>query len=80
MSIGAVVEWEALLDVVVASLAGGVGVTIAFSCAITGAVRFVDLRRDNRPVEAAAFAVVGLLGTAISLLAIVVGIVVMTSK
>ncbi len=75
-----IVDGKALWQVVAASLAGGVGVTIAFSLAIAGAVRWIDLRRDNRPVEAGVFAVVGLLGIAVSLAAIVGGILVMTSK
>ena len=42
-----VVDWEALLDVVVASLVAGVGVTITFSLAIYGATRFAEVRRDG---------------------------------
>ena len=78
--LGAIVDGEALWQVVVVSLVGGVGVTVAFSLAIAGATRFGDLRRDDRPVEAAAFAVVGLLGIAATLAAIVAGIIVMTTK
>ena len=54
--IATVVDWAALRDVVVASLAAGVGVTIAFSLAILGLTRFADMRRDGRVVEAWGFA------------------------
>ena len=45
--IATVVDWAALRDVVVASLAAGVGVTVAFSLAILGLTRFADMRRDG---------------------------------
>jgi hypothetical protein len=54
--IGVIVDIEDLGKVVVASLVAGVGVTTVFSLAIHGAVRFVDSRRDGRPLEAWAYA------------------------
>ena len=47
MILAAVVDWEALLDVVVASLVVVIGVTIMFSLAIYGATRFAEVRRDR---------------------------------
>jgi hypothetical protein len=77
--IATVVDWNALLDVVLYSLGLGVGLTIVFSLVILGAVRFADLRED-RPVEAWGFAVLTLAGLVVFAGAVVLGIVVMTSK
>ena len=77
--IATVVDWEALLDVVLYSLGLGVGLTIVFSLVILSAVRFADLRAE-RPVEAWGFAVLTLAGLAVFAGAVVLGIVVMTSK
>ena len=78
--IATVVDWAALLDVVLYSLAAGIGVTIAFSLAILGGTRFTDMRRDERGVEAFAYAALAVVGLGVSATAIVLGIVVMTSK
>lgn len=78
--LGAVVDTGALLKVIAASLAAGVGVTAAFSLAIAGVVRFSDLRRDGRPLEAGLFALVGGLALAASLGAVALGIFVMARK
>jgi hypothetical protein len=75
-----IVDTSALLKVVVASLVTVVGVTIAFSFSILGATRFVDMRHDERRLEAVAFAVLTVLGVSVSLSAVVFGIVVMLSK
>jgi hypothetical protein len=74
------VDWSALGKVVVASLIAGIGITVAFALAILGATRFADMRRDARPIEAGAFAVVAAVALAACLAAIIVGIVVMTTK
>jgi hypothetical protein len=76
--IGAIVDGGELVDVIWVSLASGLGVTGAFSVAIVGASRAVDLGRDGRSVEAAVFAVVGVVALAAVLTAIVLGIVVLT--
>jgi hypothetical protein len=75
-----VVDWEALLDVVVASVIGGIGVTIMFTFAIYGTVRFGDMQREERAVEAVGFAALALLGLAITLAAVGVGLYEMLSK
>jgi hypothetical protein len=78
--IAVVVETEALLETVAASLIAGVGITGAFSVMIFGMARFADLMRDERPMLAALTAGVALLGLAVTLGGIVLGIVAMTSK
>ena len=78
--IATVVDWAALRDVVVASLAAGVGITVTFSLAILGLTRFADMRRDERIVGAWAYAGLAILGLGVSGAAVVFGIILMTSK
>ena len=65
---------------VVASLVAGVGITFVFSVAIWGAARFVDFSRDERRSRPARRRPSALLALAATAAAVVVGIVVMTSK
>lgn len=78
--LAAIVDTGALGKVIIASLIAGIGVTVAFALTILGATRFADMRRDDRPVEAGVFAVLATLALAASVAAVVVGVVVMTSK
>jgi hypothetical protein len=78
--IATVVDWAALRDVVVASLAVGIGVVVAFSLAIMGLTRVADMRRDGRAIEAWGFAAVAVAGLAVCATAVVYGIILMTSK
>jgi hypothetical protein len=80
LTVAVIVQTKELIQAVVASVVAGVGVTFAFSLAIWGAARFADLSRSERPVAAAAAATVGALALAVTLAAVVVGIVVMTKK
>ena len=75
-----VVETKELAETVVASLVGGVGVTVVFSIAIWGAARFAELSRGERPLAAAGAAAVAVLALAATAASVVLGIVVMTSK
>jgi hypothetical protein len=76
--LAAIVDWDALLTVVWASLAAGIGVTAAYGLAILGGTRAVDLGREGRSGEAALFGVVGAIGIALVIAAIGVGIFVLT--
>lgn len=78
--IATVVDWAALRDVVVASLAAGVGVTVAFSLAIMGLTRFAEMRRDGKTVGAWSYAGLAIAGLGVSATAVVYGIILMTSK
>jgi hypothetical protein len=78
--VAALVDTKALLEVVVAAFVAGVGVIVVFSIAVAGAVRFVDMRRDGRALEAAFFGVVATLALLASAAAVIGGIVVMTQK
>lgn len=75
-----IVDWKAIGEVVVASIAAGVGASVAYTFAILGVTRLAEMRRDGRPVEATAFAILAILGLAATIGAIAVGIIVMTKK
>ncbi len=74
------VETKELAETVIASVIAGVGITTIFSVAIWGGARFADLSRSGRPLAAGAAAALGGLALLATLAAVVVGILVMTSK
>jgi hypothetical protein len=78
--IAAIVEGEALLETVIASVVAGVGVTFVFSIAIWGAARFADLNREERPLAAGVAALIGGVALLATIAAVVVGILVMTGS
>jgi hypothetical protein len=75
-----VVETKELAETVVASIVGGVGVTVAFSVAIWGVGRFADLSRSERPLAAGGAAAVTVLALVVTAASVVLGIIVMTTK
>jgi F0F1-type ATP synthase membrane subunit c/vacuolar-type H+-ATPase subunit K len=75
-----VVEWDLLLQVIWAGLAAGIGVMIAMSVAILGATRAADARRDGDTLDTIFYSALFVLGLAACAGAVVLGIVVMTSK
>ena len=75
-----IVDVDTLLKVVGAAFAAGVGVTVAFALAIVGATRMVDMRRDNRGIEAGAYAALMVIGLVASGAAVTFGVIVMTTK
>jgi hypothetical protein len=75
-----IVDWETLGKVAVASFVAAVGVTLAFSLAIVGATRMVELRRDGRLVEAGAYAALMIVALVGSIAAVTFGVIVMTTK
>jgi hypothetical protein len=76
----ATIDWNALLTVIWASLVAGIGATAAYGMAILGTARAVDLGREGRVAEATVYGVIGVLGAATVVAAIVFGIVVLTQK
>jgi hypothetical protein len=78
MSFASIVDWDAVLTVVWASAAAGIGVTAAYGLVILGTTRAVDLSRDGRLAEALLFGFVGAAGIVAVLAGIVFGIVVLT--
>ena len=75
-----IVDWAALGEVVLFSLIAGVGVTLTFSVMILGITRVAELRRDQRPVEASFYALLALVGFAVTAGALIAAILVMTQK
>lgn len=75
-----VIDWNALLDVLWASVLGGVGVTATFALAILGGTRAVYLRRDGHVVAASAYGALLVIAAGVVIGAVVFGVVVMTSK
>ena len=78
--IATVVETKDLLDTVLASVIAGVGVTTVFAILIFGVARSADMVRDDRPAAAAAAGGLAVIALLVVTAAIVLGIVVMTSK
>jgi hypothetical protein len=75
-----VVDTKALWETIVAAVVAGLGVTLAFSLALLGVARFIDQSRDGRTAVAVASAGLAIVAFATVAAAIVLGIVVMTSK
>lgn len=75
-----VVDWAAVLEVIWSSLLGGIGVTAAFAVGILGASRLGVHRRAGNVAVAGAYGVLMALAFAVVAVAVVFGIVVMTSK
>lgn len=68
-----------LAQVVEASLIAGIGISIAFSLVIRGAVRASE-HRQTRPLSAGLHALLAVVGLIVCLAAIVFGVSVMLSK
>jgi hypothetical protein len=75
-----IVETKELLQTVVYAFVAGVGVTAIFSVAIWGVARFADWSQEERPLAAGAAALVAGVALLAVLAAVVIGVVVMTSK
>jgi hypothetical protein len=75
-----IVETKDLLDTVAVSVVAGVGITVVFSVAVYGATRWADFNREERPAAAGASITLAIVALAACLAAMVLGIIVMTSK
>jgi hypothetical protein len=78
--IATIVDTDALWETVVGATVAGIGTTFVFSLAILGAARFTEANRDGRTLEAGLFGALAVLGLAATGAAIVIGVIVMTSK
>ena len=76
--IGAIVDTDALVEVIWVSILTGVGVTGAYGLAILGSTRALEFGRYGRVGEAAVYAVIGIAGLAIFVASIVFGILILT--
>ncbi len=75
-----IVDTDALLQTIAAAFVAGIGATIIVSLAILGSVRFADANREGRTVEAVFFGALAVLGTLATVGAVVLAVVVMTTK
>jgi hypothetical protein len=78
--IATVVETRDLLQTVASSFVAGVGITAVFAILVFGVSRSADMARDERPLLATAAGGLALIALLVVIGAIVLGIVVMTSK
>jgi hypothetical protein len=78
--IATIIETEDLLKTVAASLIAGIGVTAAFAVLVFGITRAADMTRDERPLLATAAGGLAAIALLVVIAAIVLGIVVMTTK
>ena len=63
--VGAVVEWDLILEVVWVSLVAGIGSTAIFSLVVFGTSRATEARREgDNPAPFGALAIVGLIAFA----------------
>jgi hypothetical protein len=75
-----VVETKELAETVLAAAVGGIGITALFSVVIFGVARSADMRRDDRPVLAAAYGGLAAFSALATVAGIVLGMIVMLSK
>jgi hypothetical protein len=75
-----IVDAGQLLEVVEASALAGVGVCLAFSLVIRGAVRAGERRQQSRPLVAGAYATMAVVALLACLAAIGIGVSTMLSK
>jgi hypothetical protein len=76
----AAIDTGALLKVVWFSLLAGLVITAAYSLGVYGMARYAEARHDGTPAGALTYAVLGAIGYAAFVVAVVAGVLVMTSK
>jgi hypothetical protein len=76
----ATIDAHLLLRVLYTGLLAGVGVCVVFSLAVYGMTRSSDLRREQRPVAAAGYALLGLVGLTSTAALIVYGLILLARK
>lgn len=69
-----------ILSAVLGALAGGLGVTIAFSLVILGIARSGDMRRVGRSGAATAYGTLAVLSATASVSIVALGLILVTSK
>jgi hypothetical protein len=69
-----------MVSAALAAIAGGLGVTFAFSLVILGGARFADMRRAGRPVVAGVYAALGGIAGLCAIGLVVLGLILVTTK
>jgi hypothetical protein len=80
VALAEIVDSTAVWQTIVAALVAGIGVTTVFSIAVFAVGRSIENRLDGRTIAAAGFGAVAIVALLASLAAVVVGIIVMTTK
>ncbi len=75
-----IVDWGQLLEVVEAGLIAGIGITIAFSLLILGAVRATEARSESRTVSMVLHGALAAFALSVCLGAVVFGVSTMLTK
>jgi hypothetical protein len=75
-----IIDTSAAWQAVWTAAVSGVGVTIVFSLAVLGATRSTDMRRDDRPGQAAMYVALALVALAATIGAVVYAITLITTK
>jgi predicted membrane channel-forming protein YqfA (hemolysin III family) len=76
----ATIDAHLLLRVLYTALIAGVGVAFVFSLTVYGMTRSSDMRREDRPVAAASYAAMGVIGLALTAALIVYGLILLARK
>jgi hypothetical protein len=79
LPLAGVLDLEALWTLVAASLIGGVGLTVAASFAVLGAVRSRECRQRRDPIAAALYGILGAFALAVFLGGIGVGLTIIAT-
>lgn len=80
MIVAEIIDWNAAWQAIWTAAVAGVGISVVFSLAVLGATRTADMRRADRPAQAAFYGVVALAAVAATLAAVVYAITVITTK
>jgi hypothetical protein len=80
MIVAKIIDTSAAWQAVWTAAVSGVGVTIVFSLAVLGATRSTDMRRDDRPGQAAMYVALALVALAATVGAVVYAITLITTK
>ena len=75
-----IINWDAAWQAVWTSVVAGVGVTVVYSIAVYGATRTADMRREDRPAQAAIYGTIAVVALAATLGAVVYAITLITTK
>ena len=80
IALGVLVDIQELWETVVAATVAGVGITATFSLMIFGAARYADATRNRSGVGAVAAGALAIASLFVTAGAVVLGIIVMTTK
>lgn len=79
-TLATVIDTTALWQTAVAALLAGIGVAVTVSLTILGAAASLEASRDHKPLQAGAYAALGIAGFLATAGAIIFGIIVMAAK